>query len=145
METESGESRNPESEHQPEVVPKKLSIFRRLLNKLGWLTRPLKRAWQETTLFFALAWPGAAIGSVVIAVAFMAYMGFHLRSGLGTVLDVMISALIGALGVARLEQDKRESLLQKGGSCEHRPDGTLQGWRSDCPCRRFQQADSFSG
>jgi len=100
MEIESGESRNPQSEPQPEGKSKKLSMFRRLLNKLGWPTKPLKRAWQETTLFCSLAWPGGAIGSLVIAVAFMAYMGFHLRSGLGTILDVTISALIGALGVA---------------------------------------------
>jgi dienelactone hydrolase len=102
MEIEPGEDENLKISGQSQVEARKQSIFGRLQPRFGQAKKTLVRAWQEVALFCSLSWRGAAVGSVVSALVFMAYMGFHLRTGLGVVLDTLIGALIGALGVALL-------------------------------------------
>jgi hypothetical protein len=50
----------------------------------------------------ALAWPGAALGSVLAVLAFAAHMAFYLRSGLGTPVDLVLTIALTALGLALL-------------------------------------------
>jgi dienelactone hydrolase len=102
METESEQDGNLNGSTPPQVAVRKPALLGRLWSRLELARKGLARAWQEVALFCLLSWRGAAIGSVAVVVVFMAYMGFHLRTGLGVVLDTLIGALIGALGVALL-------------------------------------------
>lgn len=91
---------NEQIKEEPEAPPAKNSALKRLF---GWFSRllpPFKRAWQEVALFSRLSWPGAAIGGLAVIVAFMTYMGYALRSGLGTAVDMILSAIVTALGLA---------------------------------------------
>ena len=85
-----------------EISRKKPSLAKRFLERMRDSIAHLKPAWGEITLFASAAWPGAAIGSVVAVMAFMAYMGFYLRTGMGTLGDVVVSALLGAVATALL-------------------------------------------
>jgi hypothetical protein len=89
-----------EPENKTEPPPRRKSWFRRLISKLSWIVPPFRRAWRETSLFSRLAWPGAAIGSLFVVVAFMTYMGYAMRTGLGVALDMILSAVITALALA---------------------------------------------
>lgn len=49
-----------------------------------------------------LAWPGAALGSVVAALLLVADIAVHLRAGLGTAVDVAVAVVAAALAIALL-------------------------------------------
>jgi hypothetical protein len=95
-----GGSPQVEPVQKTEPSLRKKSWFKRFLSKLAWIAPPFKRAWKETSLFSRLAWPGAAIGSCAVVVAFMTYMGYAIRTGLGTALDMILSAILTALALA---------------------------------------------
>jgi dienelactone hydrolase len=86
---------------QPETPPK-LPFRKRVVAKFRRLKAPLKRAKDEVCGFSAAAWPGATIGAIAAAVAFLAYMGAFMRTGLGAVADVALSVVATALAVALL-------------------------------------------
>ena len=62
------------------------------------------RLWAHVALLGRVAWPGAALGSVLATILFMAGMAFHLRSGLGTLVDVVaiVAGTVLALAVLGL-------------------------------------------
>ena len=55
-----------------------------------WVARPSKSVWHAISTFSRLAWPGFAIGSAAVILAFMAYMAWFLQSGLGRFLYVVL-------------------------------------------------------
>jgi hypothetical protein len=66
------------------------SIGQHVASFFGLCARPCVR-------FCGLAWPGAAIGLIVAALFFPAYGGLCMGTGLGTVIDVAGSLLLGAI------------------------------------------------
>ncbi|MCX5644392.1 MAG: hypothetical protein NTZ17_06865 [Phycisphaerae bacterium] len=66
------------------------SIGRRIASLCGLCARPCVR-------FCRLAWPGAAVGLIVAALFFPAYGGLCMGTGLGAVVDVAGSLLLGAV------------------------------------------------
>ena len=62
----------------------------------------MARVWAYLVVLSRVAWPGAALGSVVAAVLFAASIAIHVRSGLGTSLDVVVGILLAALALALL-------------------------------------------
>jgi dienelactone hydrolase len=49
-----------------------------------------------------VAWPGAAVGAVLVTILFAAWLASSLRSGLGTFVDVVIVAVVTGLALALL-------------------------------------------
>ena len=66
------------------------SLGRRIASLFGLCARPCTR-------FCGLAWPGAAVGLIVAALFFPAYGGLCLGTGLGAVVDIVGSLLLGAI------------------------------------------------
>ena len=66
------------------------SLGRRVARFFGLCARPCTR-------FCGLAWPGAALGLIVGALFFPAYGGLCLGTGLGTLIDVTGSLLLGVI------------------------------------------------
>ncbi len=100
MNSDADSSQAASEETRVDAGEKKAYVIKRLLRKAQCFTPHLKRAWQETKLFGSQAWRGAAIGSLAAFIAFMAYMGFFLRTGLGRAADTALSVLLGTLGAA---------------------------------------------
>ncbi len=84
------------AESAPPSAPKP-----RLIRRI-WRTciRPFQRAWRQTADFSSVAWPGAALASVIVVLALMFYVGLDLHLGLGRAVEGGLFLLIGALLVA---------------------------------------------
>ena len=60
------------------------------------------RLWMHAAVLARVAWPGAALGSVLAAVLFAAELAFSLRSGLGTAVDVVAVVVLTGLALSLL-------------------------------------------
>jgi dienelactone hydrolase len=59
----------------------------------------LVRLWRHVVYLSGVAWPGVAVGAVLAVTVFMADMALSLRSGLGTLADLLIVLVGTALGL----------------------------------------------
>jgi hypothetical protein len=66
------------------------------------VSRLFARSWTHVAFLARVAWPGAALGSVLAVVLFMAGLAFQLRSGLGTVVDLLVVVVMTVLALALL-------------------------------------------
>jgi dienelactone hydrolase len=62
----------------------------------------MTRLWPHAVFLARLAWPGAAVGAVLVTVLFAAGLAPSLQSGLGTFVDVVIVLALTALALALL-------------------------------------------
>src|SRR5712691_5742665 len=62
----------------------------------------MTRLWPHAAFLARLAWPGAAVGAVLVTVLFSAELALSLRSGLGTFVDVVIVVIATALALLGL-------------------------------------------
>ena len=62
----------------------------------------MTRLWPHAAFLARLAWPGAAVGAVLVTVLFSAELALSLRSGLGTFVDVVIVVIATGLALALL-------------------------------------------
>ena len=62
----------------------------------------MTRLWPHAAFLARLAWPGAAAGAVLVTVLFAVDLAFWLRSGLGTLVDVVIVVVLTGLALALL-------------------------------------------
>lgn len=58
-----------------------------------------RRAKTHVISFCALAWPGAALGSIVAFMAFNSYAALCARTGLGSAADVAIGTVFGLVAI----------------------------------------------
>ena len=58
--------------------------------------------WSHAAFLARLAWPGAAVGVVLVTVLFAAELAVSLRSGLGAFVDVVIVVVLTGLALALL-------------------------------------------
>jgi len=66
------------------------------------VTRSFVRLWMPLALLGRVAWPGAALGSVLATILFAADIAWQVRSGLGTGLDVLAGVVLAVLAMAVL-------------------------------------------
>jgi dienelactone hydrolase len=66
------------------------------------MPRRLRRLVRHVRAFSRAAWPGAAAGTVLTTLLFMAGLASSLRSGLGRLADLAIVLIVSALGIAAL-------------------------------------------
>ncbi len=62
----------------------------------------MARMWAHVVFLARVAWPGAALGSMLAALLFAVEIAFHARSGLGTSLDILVGVLLAVLAIAFL-------------------------------------------
>ena len=72
------------------------SVFEAGIRRISHFVRPPA---SRVGWFFALAWPGAAVGLAVAAALIPAYGGFCMGTGLGTAIDVGGTLALGVLAV----------------------------------------------
>lgn len=58
--------------------------------------------WAHVTFLGGVAWPGAVLGSVLVALLFAADTALSIRSGLGTIVDVAGGVILAALTIVLL-------------------------------------------
>ena len=60
------------------------------------------RVWTHAAFLGRVAWPGAALGAVLVTLVFAGGLAFWLRSGLGTAVDVVVVVVLTAVALALL-------------------------------------------
>lgn len=81
----------------PEAPPVPGGRLRLLVER--WCERPIRAAWGGASAFAGHAWPGFALGAMAAMLAFCAYLGTTLRTGLGWVPDGVLGLAAAALAL----------------------------------------------